>query len=317
MEDREFRPIELSAAYGPSDDAGQRVSPFVEPGIAEEEEEVPRPQRRVLIPVLLFITTCVSTLDAYGGIPRYGWEPWMYALPVMVILVCHEAGHFIQARRYGVDCSLPYFLPMPLSPLGTMGAVIAMDARVGDRKALFDIGITGPLAGLIPTLVCCIVGLQWSKLGPMASDPRDILGEPLLFKGLAYLTFGHLAPGKDVLLHPMAYAGWVGLLITSLNLFPIGQLDGGHVLYGLLRRRAHAVAWGLLVGAMATVVVVGFFVDHRVLSWLLMICLLFFIGPRHPRTANDYVPLGPARTVLGWLTLAFLPFGFTPVPFNF
>jgi len=284
-----------------------------------EEQWAPPPRRfrrRVWVPVILFVLTCASTLEVGSRLGSAGSKPWMYALPLMTILLCHEAGHFLQAWRYRVFASFPYFIPMPYSPIGTLGAVIGMEARVGDRKALFDIGITGPLAGLVPTIVCCTLGLRWSELVRVPDGIPGSLGEPLLFKGLAWMTFGRLPEGVDILLHPVAYAGWVGLLITALNLFPIGQLDGGHVLYGLLRRRAHSVAWLLLVGAGASMLIAAFGCGYvPVLQWLLMSVLLLAMGPRHPPTANDYVPLGPIRQVLGWLTLAFVPIGFTPVPF--
>jgi membrane-associated protease RseP (regulator of RpoE activity) len=248
----------------------------------------------------------------------------VYCAALMTILGCHELGHFVQARRYGVPASLPFFLPMPLPPIGTMGAVIAMDARVKDRKALFDIGISGPLAGLVPTLACCVVGLQYpfSKIGP-AIDTLPVaqrfghqLGEPLLFTFLGRLTFGPLPEGHDIFIGPLAMAGWVGLLITAINLFPIGQLDGGHVLYALLRDRAHAVATTMLAAAIAGVVFAVWWLEKRSMAgWTVMLVLLTLMGPRHPPTANDDVPLGAGRVVLGWATLAFLIVGFTPNPF--
>ena len=131
----------------------------------------------------------------------------------------------------------------------------------------------------------------------------------LLFKLLVHLTIGPLPAGQDVILHPVAFAGWVGIFITALNLFPIGQLDGGHVLYALLLRRAHVVARALLLAAAIAVVVWGYW------GWTLMLLLLIWIGPVHPPTANDQVSLGVARTVLGWTSLLFVPLGFTPVPF--
>jgi membrane-associated protease RseP (regulator of RpoE activity) len=252
--------------------------------------------------LLLFIATCLSTYLTGG---------FTFTLTLMLILTTHEMGHFLQAVRYGVPTSLPYFIPMPLSPIGTMGAVIAMRAHMGDRKTLFDIGITGPLAGLVPTLTCSIVGLSLSKVVAVAGQREALsLGEPLLFKFLAYLTFGPLKPTEDVLLHPVAYAGWVGILITALNLVPIGQLDGGHVLYALLRRRTHPVAVGLLMAALLAMVLWGYW------GWSLMLFLLTLMGPRHPPTANDQVAIGIGRTILGWLTLSFVIVGFTPQPFN-
>jgi len=286
----------------------------------------PPRRRRVKLPLVLFLATCLSTwfvgASEYviGLTPRYGLlagivygllEGLKYAVPVMTILVCHEMGHFLQARRYGVYASFPYFIPMPLSPIGTFGAVIAMDARVGGRRALFDIGITGPLAGLVPSLLCCMLGLQWSKWVPFRPSPDEIYyGTPLLFDWLITYFKGPTPPGFVLDVHPVAFAGWVGLLITSINLFPIGQLDGGHVLYALLRRRAHLVATALLFGAMGAVIY------YHLWGWSLMLLLVALIGPAHPPTANDYESLGFRRIVLGWLTLAFIPIGFTPVPFK-
>jgi len=273
------------------------------PGPPQQSPPVARvARRRVWLPIFLFAVTCLSTLLVGGG---------AYALPLMTILVFHEMGHFLQARRYGVHTSFPYFLPMPLTPLGTLGAVIAMEARRGDRRALFDIGITGPLAGLVPTLIFCVIGLHWSKVDwlPRGDGHFIPLGEPLLFTWLTHCIFGTLPNGKDIILHPTAFAGWVGLLITALNLLPIGQLDGGHVLYGLLRTKAHRVALLLLLAAAGAVL------WFELWGWTLMLLLLAIMGPIHPPTANDNVPLGPARIVLGWLTLAFIFIGFTPTPF--
>jgi membrane-associated protease RseP (regulator of RpoE activity) len=261
-----------------------------------------RPYRaRKQLPIILFVATCISTYLTGGP---------AFSLALMSTLLAHELGHYLQARRYGVPASLPYFIPMPLSPIGTMGAVIVMSPGMGNRRTLFDIAITGPLAGLVPALLFCVLGLQWSEVVVLAENEMGLmLGEPLLFKLLVYLTFGPLAEGQDVILHPVAFAGWVGIFITALNLFPIGQLDGGHVLYALLRRQAHAVAKGLLLAAAAAVVLGGYW------GWTLMLLLLMWIGPVHPPTANDYVSLGPGRTVLGWASLLFVPLGFTPLPF--
>jgi membrane-associated protease RseP (regulator of RpoE activity) len=278
-------------------------------------------RRRFWLPLGLFLATCSTTLGAgclsadwSRGMAHVLGEGLLYAGPLMTILVCHEGGHFLQARRYGVPASFPYFIPVPLPPLGTFGAVIGMDPRVGNRRAIFDIGITGPLAGLVPTLVFCIVGIHWSEVRPLAQVSGGIpLGEPLLFRFLTSQIVGPVAPGHDLFLHPMAFAGWVGLLITALNLLPVGQLDGGHVLYGLLREKADLVATLLLAGVAAAVLWGA--VVHGYVGWTLMLVLLLLMGPIHPRTANDDVPLGIGRTILGWLTLAFFPIGFTPTPF--
>jgi membrane-associated protease RseP (regulator of RpoE activity) len=289
--------------------------------VAEESDLVvaqvvyePPPRRRVWLPIGLFVATCLSTLyvgAAGNTLTEALIHGLQYAVPLMTILICHEAGHFFQARRYGVHASFPFFIPMPYGPLGTFGAVIGMEAHKGDRKALFDIGISGPLAGLVPTLIFCVVGLHWSEAIPQIPKGAQAFGSPLLFDALSEWIVQPTASRPDIGLHPMAFAGWVGLLVTALNLIPVGQLDGGHVLYALLRTRAHQVGSILLLCAVA--IVIWFSMFH----WLAMLFLLIMMGPVHPPTANDNVPLGAGRVILGWLTLAFIFIGFTPVPIMF
>lgn len=326
----------------PSPNAGD---PIVAELVAERVATVERRQRGVFrrrLPLILFVLTCVTTFLAgsHLGVQGLGvfeyvvttgtwpvglnlsWatlaEPLLdglvYSVCIMTILGFHEMGHYLQARRYGVPASLPFFIPMPIGPIGTLGAVIGMRPGVGDRKAIFDIGITGPLAGLVPTLIFCVVGLQQATHG-MVSAGSQSYGDPLLLRFLAWQQFGTLPEGHDVILNPMLFAGWVGLLITSLNLIPIGQLDGGHILYALLRKKAYWVAYFLLIAAGLAVAVAA--IVYRYPVWILMIFLLFMMGPTHPPTADDNVPLGPWRIVLGWLTLAFVFIGFTPMPFKF
>lgn len=286
---------------GYSERSAVSSSPYAAP-LTDENFCEPAPvRRRVLLPAILFLATCVTTYLT-GGVA--------FAVPLMFILTTHELGHFFQAVRYRVPASLPFFIPMPFSPIGTMGAVIGMQAHVGNRKALYDIGITGPLAGLIPAIACSVIGLRMSEVIEVTGRHDVVmLGEPLLFKLLSFLTFGPLAENQDVLLHPLAYAGWVGIFITGLNLIPIGQLDGGHVLYALLLKRAHRIATFVLLAAMLGVAIFGYW------GWSLMLMLLFVVGPKHPPTADDSVPLGAGRIILGWLTLGFVVLGFTPQPF--
>jgi membrane-associated protease RseP (regulator of RpoE activity) len=235
-----------------------------------------------------------------------------FAVPLMTILLCHEFGHFLQAVRYGVPASWPYFIPLPQSLIGTMGAVIVMQPGMGNRRSLFDIGITGPLAGLVPALMFTIIGLNLSEYIHVTPHTQAVmLGRPLIFDFLAEVILGPRPDGMAISMHPIATAGWVGIFITALNLFPIGQLDGGHVLYALLLKRAHGIAQMMLFAAMAGVILFGYW------GWSLMILLLMLMGPIHPPTANDQVPLGTGRTILGWASLLFVPLGFTPVPFSF
>lgn len=277
-------------------ESNSQTPPQTEPPVEREY----RP--RIGLPVALFFITCWSTYSV-GGLS--------FAMSLMTILLAHEFGHYLQARRYRVPASLPYFIPMPGSPIGTMGAVIAMQPGIGNRRSLFDIGVTGPIAGLVPALIFSILGLCWSEYLPIGSRPVRLgLGSPPLFSFLAHSILGPVPEGHILSIHKVAFAGWVGIFITALNLIPIGQLDGGHVLYALLRERAHGIAQALLILAMAAVVFYGYW------GWSLMILLLMLMGPIHPPTADDSVPLGPTRTIIGWASLAFVPLGFTPVPFT-
>lgn len=257
---------------------------------------------RSMVPLLLFLLTCASTY-AVGG--------FEYALAIMAILGAHEMGHYLQAVRYGVPASFPYFLPMPFSPIGTMGAVIVQQAGVANRKALFDIAISGPLAGLVVALPIMIWGVAHSTVVDVKQASATALrfGDPLLLQWMFALRHGPLQPTQEVFVPSIGFAGWVGLFITSLNLMPIGQLDGGHILYTLLRRKAHVVARLLFLTAIAFVVYGGNY------GWSPMLVLLWLMGTRHPPTADDFVPLGTVRIVLGWLTLMFIFIGFTPTPF--
>jgi membrane-associated protease RseP (regulator of RpoE activity) len=286
-------------------------------------------KRRVLLPLSLFIATCLSTfyagVDQVEGFSLQSYSEaavWTtifktaleYAVPLMIILVCHEMGHFLQARRYGVHASYPYFIPMPFSPIGTFGAVIGMEAHMGHRRALFDIGISGPLAGLVPTLFFCVVGILKSQIVPSNQASEKLsYGTPLLFQILEYFFSKTVPLNFKFDMHPMAFAGWVGLLITSLNLIPVGQLDGGHILYALLRNKARRVATIVLLLAIAAACWQSY-MHGTVSPWTLMLFLLVLMGPMHPPTADDNEPLGVFRYILGWLTLAFIFIGFTPNP---
>ena len=232
----------------------------------------------------------------------------VYALCLMGILLAHEMGHYLQARRYGVPATLPFFIPMPISPFGTMGAVILQGSGTADRKAMFDIAITGPIAGLVLAIPVLIAGVKTSHYEVIRSGPGSIsYGEPLMLEWAAELLLGTCPEGQELLHNPLLFAGWVGVFITSLNLIPVGQLDGGHILYCLIGKRAHDLA----------LIVVGFAIAYCFLidgSYSVILILLFLMGIKHPPTKDDTVALGRGRIILGWLTLAFIIIGFTPTP---
>ncbi|MCR5359021.1 MAG: site-2 protease family protein [Thermoguttaceae bacterium] len=269
-------------------------------------------RRRVFLPILMYVLTWISatwvgSLYAGGSFLSGLW----FSVPLLTILTCHEMGHFLQARRYRVESSLPWFIPVPFPPFGTMGAVICLDRRIPNIRALFDIGISGPLAGLIPTLVFMVIGIACSHVEQIEPSPGMLIfGEPLLFRWVSSLFFERSDPSFDLVLHPIGMAAWTGLFITSLNLFPIGQLDGGHVFYSLLKRRSRPAARILFGGTAAAVILTGSW------QWSVMLLLVAVIGIYHPPTADDAMPLGRGRAILGWLTLAFLLIGFTPNPIS-
>ena len=279
----------------------------------------PRFRGRRGLPLFLFIATCASTfLSGMSLTPGPDEQPplWdllrsgaLYSVALMSILMAHEMGHYLQARRYRVPATLPYFIPFPLSPIGTMGAVIVQGAGVADRKSMFDIAISGPLAGLVLALPAAWFGLEHAQIVPKAVNSDGFhFGVPLIVQWMGQHLIGSIPAGYEIQLNPLLFAGWVGIFITALNLIPIGQLDGGHILYTLLGRRAHAVAVLLLLAA------VGYMAYTGNYSYGLMVFLLLMMGPRHPPTADDSVPLGWFRIALGWLTLGFIFIGFTPTP---
>ncbi len=278
---------------------------------------------RVFWPLFLFVATCLTTFFVGGmmfgeqrvdGEVVVTWSSFVrgglqYSGSLMAILLAHEMGHWVQSRRYGVPASWPWFIPLPIPPMGTMGAVIVQSSGYADRKQLFDIGITGPLAGLLIALPITILGLRESHvIDVVAQGGGLVFGNPPILNWLAERQFGPLAANEDVALNPLLHAGWVGIFVTALNLIPIGQLDGGHILYGLIRRKAHLVAMLLMWLAFSWMWIT------RNWSYSAMLFLLFMMGTRHPPSRDDYVPLGRFRILLGWLTLAFVFVGFTPNP---
>src|SRR4030042_3538250 len=182
--------------------------------------------RRNWIPILLFILTVASTWLTGGA---------GYSIAIMLILLGHEMGHYFMSRRYGTKATLPFFLPFPFSPFGTLGAVIRMESAISSRKALFDTGVAGPLTSLLLSIPAIGIGLKLSEVVPASQIKEGALrlADPLLFSFIQRLVLGEISENYEILLHPIGFAGWVGLFVTSLNLLPIGQLDGGHIAYGL------------------------------------------------------------------------------------
>lgn len=246
------------------------------------------------------------------GDPMFYVHGLWYSLTILAILGCHEMGHYVACLRYGVEATRPYFLPAPLPLTGTLGAFIRIRSRIPTKVALFDIGIAGPLAGFVVAVPALFIGLWLSRVDRLPEDASQLmeLGEPLLFRFAAWLVWGEVADGYSINMHPMAFAAWFGLLATALNLFPISQLDGGHIAYAVFGRRSTAI----------TIVMIGVaigltFVSSSWIAWtVLLLAMIVMMGPRHPPTLDEDEPLDRGRLLLAAVALIVLIVCFTPAP---
>ncbi len=300
--------------------------PSAEEQLAEIERQYVAHQRKrkTRTPIILFLLTCVSTfwVGATNWMPLHiisiclgtssllplrhallvYWDQGLiYMACVLAILMTHEMGHFIATLCHRIRASLPYFLPFPINPIGTFGAVIMMDAMRADRKQMFDIGIAGPIAGLVVAVPIMWYGVATLDLTvPVGGAIK--LHMPLAVHWLMNLYHPDAyEPGSGVWitqLNPYFMAGWVGLLVTGLNMIPVSQLDGGHITYTLFGKAAHWIARAFMVGAIAYIVYTG----NPAL--IIMVILIVLIGTDHPPTKNDREPIGVFRTILGYGSLA-------------
>ena len=264
----------------------------------------------------LLIATLGTTL--FAGAMMEGADPLRqplallkgvpFSASLLLILGCHELGHYVTARAYGVQVSLPYFIPLPLPPMGTMGAIIKMRSPIPSRKVLFDIGIAGPLLGLVVALPILVLGLMLSPVKSMTGVVWQE-GNSLAYLFLKWILKGPIPAGSDVILHPLALAGWLGLFVTALNLLPLSQLDGGHIAYAILGGRFRKVIWLFLGG------LVVLFVVSRWEGWLVWVALTIGLGLRHPPPLDDLTPLDPLRWWLALLALGLLVALLPPLPF--
>jgi membrane-associated protease RseP (regulator of RpoE activity) len=274
--------------------------------------------------LLLFLLTVVSVFLVGGlrsvEIPGRGTllaidpaDGARLAIGLLTILVAHEMGHYLAARYYRVDATLPFFIPFPVpgfSLVGTLGAFIRIRSPIPHRRALFDIGVAGPLAGFVVCLPVLWLGIQEATLQPLAADAEGLfLGEPLLFRWITQVIHGPVAADQTLLMGRLGLAAWFGLLVTALNLMPIGQLDGGHVTYALLRDRAHRIS---RIASWVCVALVYFGP-----SWILWAILVRVLGRRHPPTRDDDAPIGRARVAVGVISLAVFVVCFVPDPIVF
>lgn len=278
-----------------------------------------QPPARLRMQSLLFLVTCLTTFAA-GAV---GWEPLLlgvdpgiaeqiaahwprglaYAAAVMSVLAAHEAGHFIAARIHGIPATLPFFIPVPVLLTGTMGAVIGMEGSRASRRQLFDIAIAGPLAGLVVALPLLALGMRTGDAA--AASPFAL---PPLARWILAAVRPDIAATGTVAPNAAFMAGWVGLLVTGLNMLPVSQLDGGHISAALFGRRGNWVARGVLLAAIAAIVLLGTY------NWVVMVVVVALIGVDHPPIRDDGRPLGPLRTTLGLLSFLIPVVTFMPEP---
>ncbi len=234
-----------------------------------------------------------------------------YSATILGILGCHELGHYYACRYYDVDATRPFFIPAPVPLTGTLGAFIRIREPIPTKRMLFDIGIAGPIAGFLIALPTLFVGVALSHMVRLPEEFSGYeLGEPLLFKLASHLIWGAMPDGYSLNLHPMAFGAWFGLLATALNLFPIGQLDGGHISYAVLGRRSSHVT---LISVAALMGLSYFFPSWGV--WTVMtIVMLFAFGRHHPRVFDEDAPLDRTRLILAVVALAMFVLCFTPAP---
>ncbi|MBI5675323.1 MAG: site-2 protease family protein [Nitrospirae bacterium] len=278
------------------------------------------PNKLTKIHVILFFLTVVTTTLAgamLSGVnpletPEKIYLGLPFSLTLLFILLVHEFSHYIMSRKHHVSASLPYFIPAP-SLIGTFGAIIKMKPPIFDRRALIDIGASGPIGGFIVAIIAVVVGLSYSDMVPLQelhkTEGNLSLGNSILFYILAKIVL-NIDPSKyDILLHPVAFAGWIGFLVTSLNLLPIGQLDGGHITYALFGERHEWIAKATI----PVLILLGIILWE---GWLIWAFLMILIGYKHPPVVYPQIQLDRKRRVIGWVALLIFILTFTPMPFG-
>ncbi len=278
---------------------------------------IPPQKKKIWVHIILLFLTLLTTL--YAGALHAGLDPLKnpsylikglpFSLALMLILGLHEMGHYFASRRYGIKATLPYFLPVPHPLIGTMGAFIKVKSPITHKDALMEIGSMGPIVGFFVALVVSIVGISLSRVVPVSTTAGHLkLGSPLIFEILTRIIHGRIPSGYDIILHPVAFAGWLGMFVTSLNLLPVGQLDGGHVsfaLFGEFHRVVSRIVFLILL-------VLGFFWP----GWWFWNFMLLLLGLYHPPILNHIAPLSFKGRLLGFLSIFIFLITFIPVPFR-
>ncbi|MCC6457865.1 MAG: site-2 protease family protein [Caldilineaceae bacterium] len=335
----ELRPLGYTPMLRPEPEAGhEAVALYIIAG-------VPRQARsRPWINLVLFLLTVISTLfvgSLYGGdlngvsqisdlfLPQNLIRGWPFSFTLLGILVAHEFGHYFAARYHKVAVTLPFFIPLPIG-FGTLGAFIQLKEPVPDRRKLFDIGVAGPLAGLILAIPLLFLGLSTSPVDiPPVGANVQLEGNSILYYFAKIAVFGKALPnpitGEDVFMNQVTFAAWIGLLVTALNLLPVGQLDGGHTVYALFGRSARYANWATLV-VMAFLAIAGLEPVQAIWPvlrnfgftgwWLWLGMIVFVLGPHHPPALDDVTQLDARRRLVGYLVIAVFILTFVPTPFR-
>ncbi len=273
------------------------------------------PHKLTRLHVLLFILTFMTTLLA--GAMLAGVIPWRnpekiylglpFSITLLLILLAHELSHYFMSRRHHVSVTLPYFIPAP-SIIGTFGAIIKMQPPILDRRSLIDIGAAGPIGGFIIAVIAVIMGLNYSEIKSAKEVQEGLsLGSSILFYLLTKIVL-NIDPDKyEIVLHPLAFAGWIGLLVTSLNLLPIGQLDGGHIIYALFGEKHQVIAKIML----PLLIILGIIFWS---GWIIWALLMLILGYKHPPVVYPEIQLDGKRKIIGWICLVIFILTFTPIP---
>ncbi len=300
------------------------------PEPADRALDRPRiPPLNIVLLLLTFLTTStagaymngeeVSILHPFHAIVALT-SGFSFSIPLMMILFAHEMGHYLTSRYHKVDASLPYFIPAPpsLFIIGTFGAFIRMREPARTRRVMFDIGAAGPWAGVLLAIPAVIIGLYLSDVTPLDKSAGGLeLGNSLLFLGLSHIVL-HVDPTTvNVNLNPIAFAGWLGLFVTTLNLLPVGQLDGGHVIYALFPRKHRTISVLFVISCVLMVLVPLALGDNFWWGWMLWAVLSLGLGLGHPSTIDRDTPLNPRRALAAWATVALFIVTFSPVPLSF
>ena len=278
----------------------------------ETEERKKFPFLHLLLLLITFISTMLAGAIQEGinpiAQPHLIYKGLPFSLTLMLILGTHEIGHYLASKKNGVSATLPYFIPAP-SLLGTFGAFIKMKSPIPDRKALLKIGVSGPIAGFIIALPATIIGLWLSEVREPSQMKGGIsLGSSLLLSFLTKTILGVTDDSADILLHPVAFAGWIGLFVTALNLLPMGQLDGGHIVYSLFKGGHYYLSRIIFISLFP----LGFFWE----GWFFWVAAVFVFGLRHPQLIDETTPLDMGDKVLGIIALIIFIITFIPVPFK-